>query len=417
MKSMKLSFSILRKIQNITDAVYTKLVSIRRDLHRHPELSGEEAWTAAYLADKLRALGLNVHTSVYNHGLVADLVVDPARPTVALRVDMDALPIQEENDVPYCSQVPGVMHACGHDVHSAIGVGVAAVLKQLAPDLPGNVRFIFQPEEEEITGALGMIDAGALSDPTPQAIFGLHVAPLPAGQVAWTEDLFLAGFDHYLAALFPDKGIDLSLEDLDAVALCCCGEILKLNKWHLPITWDAMQDMWQVMQAGPKDLRRFIVYDASVDDEEDSPWRGQFGVGITAAAPRLRRAALGQVRSALRKVCRDNRTSAAIELMGSMPDMRNNPDLVRSVLPALQAAVGVENSVQLKAAFPFNCEDFAFYTKLVPSAMFWLGGADPGSRRYAMLHTPDFDVDERCLITGTAAMAALLLEFLTSHPS
>lgn len=95
--------------------------------------------------------------------------------------------------------------------------------------------------------------------------------------------------------------------------------------------------------------------------------------------------------------------------------MRNNPYLVRSVLPALQAAIGAENTIQLNAAFPFNCEDFAYYTKYIPGAMFWLGGADPGSRKYAMLHTPDFDVDERCLITGTASMASLLIEYLTRH--
>jgi len=415
MATINLPHDTFKNMQRSIAGSFTNLVTIRRDLHQHPELSGEEAWTAAYLADKLHDLGLTVRSGIHNHGLVADLVVDLAKPTVALRVDMDALPIQEENDVPYRSQVPGVMHACGHDVHATIGIGVAEVLTQLAPDLPGNVRFIFQPEEEEITGALGMIEAGALSDPTPDAIFGLHVAPLPAGQVAWTEDLFLSGFDHYLAALFPDKNVELSMEDLDAIALCCCEEILKLNQWRLPLIWETMQDMWRIMQTGPKELRSFIVYDASVDDEEDSPWRGQFGIGITAAAPRLRRTALKKVKAALRKICRATHTSAVVEHMGSMPDMRNNPYLVRSVLPALQAAIGAENTIQLNAAFPFNCEDFAYYTKYIPGAMFWLGGADPGSRKYAMLHTPDFDVDERCLITGTASMASLLIEYLTRH--
>jgi len=388
-------------------------VTIRRDLHQHPELSGEEAWTAAYLADRLYDLGLNVRTGVYGHGLVADLITNPARPTVALRVDMDALPIQETNSVPYRSRIPGVMHACGHDVHSAIGVGVAAVLSQIASDLPGNIRFIFQPEEEEITGALGMIEAGVLADPRPDAIFGLHVAPLPAGQVAWTDGLFLAGFDHYLAVLSsPHKNADASLDHLDAVARRCCEIILDLNEFHLPITWETMHNFWRMMQTGPENLRRFTIYDASVDEEEDSPWRGQFGIGIKAASPRLSHSAIKQIRTVLNKICRTAQTGVSFELIDTMQDMRNHPNLVRSTLSALQAALGVDNTIQLKAAFPFNCEDFAYYTKQLPGAMYWLGAADPDTHKYAMLHTPDFDVDENCLKTGTTAMAVLLQESL-----
>ena len=409
---MKISPEALKKIRQLSFETFKSLVTIRRDLHQHPELSGEEAWTAAYLADRLHDLGLAVRTEVYGHGLMADLITDPARPTVALRVDMDALPIQETNSVPYRSQIPGVMHACGHDVHCAVGIGTAAVLTQMASDLPGNIRFIFQPEEEEITGALGMIEAGVLADPRPDAIFGLHVAPLPAGQVAWTDGLFLAGFDHYLAVLSPQKGADASLDHLDAVARRCCEIIIDFNEFHLPLTWEAMRDFWRMMQAGPKNLRRFTIYDASVDEEEDSPWRGQFGIGIKAASSRMRCSAIRQIRTALKMVCKETHTTVAFESMGTMQDMRNHPDLVRSTLSALQAALGVENTIQLKAAFPFNCEDFAYYTKQVPGAMYWLGAADPDAHKYAMLHTPDFDVDENCLMSGTTAMAVLLLESL-----
>ncbi len=409
---MRISPETLNKIQQLSLETFKFLVTIRRDLHQHPELSGEEAWTAAYLANKLQNLGLTVRTGVYGHGLVADLITNPARPTVALRVDMDALPIQETNSVPYRSQIPGVMHACGHDVHCAVGIGTAAVLTQMASDLPGNIRFIFQPEEEEITGALGMIEAGVLADPRPDAIFGLHAAPLPAGQVAWTDGLFLAGFDHYLAVLSPHKNADASLNHLDTVARRCCETILDLNKFHLPLIWEAMLNFWQMMQTGSENLRRFTIYDASVDEEEDSPWRGQFGIGIKAASPRLRHSAIRQIRAVLNKICRTAQTGVSFELIDTMQDMRNHPNLVGSTLSALQAALGVENTIQLKAAFPFNCEDFAYYTQQLPGAMYWLGAADPDTHKYAMLHTPDFDVDENCLMTGTTAMAVLLLESL-----
>lgn len=206
-----LSSRLLEIIQHhICDLHYT-LVEIRRYLHRHPELSGEEDWTAWYIVNRLKDFPLDINTGVGGHGIVADLVTDPDKPTVALRVDMDALPIHEVNAVPYRSQVPGVMHACGHDVHSAIGIGTAAILSHMASDLPGNVRFIFQPEEEQVTGALCMIQSGALAHPLPAAIWGLHVAPLSVGQVAWTDGLFLAGFDHYLVTLSPQEGYPLTV--------------------------------------------------------------------------------------------------------------------------------------------------------------------------------------------------------------
>jgi len=407
-----LPLETLKAIQSHALDLFDTLVTIRRDLHQHPELSGNETWTAAYLEKQLKALGLRVRTGVGGHGIVADLVTDSSRPTVALRVDMDALPIQEINAVSYRSQVPGVMHACGHDVHSAIGIGIAKVLTRMRGDLPGNVRFIFQPEEEKVTGALRMIHAGALSHPEPEAIFGLHVAPLPVGQVAWTEDLFLAGFDHYLASLLPQRGTYPTPSYLNAVAQRCCRAIRGFNHWELPQTWEAMQDFWTLMGEVPDDLRRFILYDASVNDEDPNAWRGQFGMGVKAADHHLRRTALGRIRAALNRICRITHTRYKILPMGSMPDMRNDRDLVRAVLPALAAALGEESLVHLRAAFPFNCEDFAFYTKRIPGAMFWLGAANPNMNRYAMLHTPDFDVDERCILTGVLSMTAVLLAAL-----
>ncbi len=394
--------------------IFEDLRRVRRDLHRHPELSGRESWTANYLGEQLAGLGLNVKTQVGGHGLVADLITDPSKPMLALRVDMDALPIHEINDVPYRSEIPGVMHACGHDVHSAIGLGTAAVLRIMAKDLGGNVRFIFQPEEEQITGALRMLRAGVLKNPIPEAIFGLHIAPIPVGQIAWSDDLFLAGFDHYLGTITPQRGYTLTVEHLDAIAQRCCRAILNFNEFWLPETWEEMQTFWGTMQEGSHNLQNFIVYDATMNDQDPSAWHGQFGVGIKAANPHLRRSALGRIRATLNRICLATNTTYRLAPMGSMMDMRNDPHLVQMSLPALKNALGRENIIQLKAAFPFNCEDFAHYTQRIPGAMYWLGGADPSQGKFALLHTPDFDVDERCLETGTLAMAALLMKTLSA---
>ena len=410
---MPINHDTIHAIQSFTSDVFGDLLRIRRDLHRHPELSGQEAWTAHYLASQLINLGLAVYTNVGGHGLYADLITDPEKPCVALRVDIDALPIQEISHAPYRSLIPGVMHACGHDVHAAIGVGTAAVLSHLQSSLPGNIRFIFQPEEEEITGALRMIRAGVLANPAPSAIFGLHVAPLPVGQIGWTDGLFLGGFEHYLVTLSPQRGFRLTARHLDVVARRCTRAIQRLNQWQMPENWEEMTAFWTLMQSGPAQLRKFIVYESSLNDENPAAWQGQFGLGIKAADPHLRIAALGRVRTALNRICRAGHTRFRLEPMGAMIDMRNDPQLVQSNLPTLEKAVGAHNLIQLKAAFPFNCEDFAYFTRRIPGAMLWLGGANPVEGKFAILHTPDFDVDERCIETGTNAMAAVLVNTLS----
>ncbi len=406
-----LTINHFKKINEKALEHFEYMVEVRRDLHQHPELSGQESWTAAYLADRLTACGLRIQRGMGGHGMFADLITDPSAPTVALRVDMDALPIHEINDQPYRSRRPGVMHACGHDVHSAIGVGTAQILSEMAEDLPGNIRFIFQPEEEEITGALRMIRAGALSDPTPKAIFGLHVAPLPVGKLGWTSDLFLAGFDHYLAILYPHHK-NITPVHLDGIARRCCQVIRSFNQYDLPETWDEMQAFWQLMQNPPDSLRNFITYNASLDDEDPEAWHGQFGIGIKAANHHLRRTAIGRIKASLNTICLATNTGYELEPMGSMLDMRNHPRLVRRGLQALKDTIGAQNLISLKAAFPFNCEDFAYYTKHIPGAMYWLGAATPSDQKYAILHTPNFDVDEKCMVTGSASMAALLMNAL-----
>jgi len=409
---MRIDYHLIKNIQEESSRSFEYLRKIHRDLHAHPELSGQESWTADYIENSLKDLDVEIKKNVGGHGLVADLVTDPNKPTIALRVDMDALPIQETSNVPYRSRFPGVMHACGHDVHTAIGIGTARILKKYLDKIPGNIRLIFQPEEEQITGAKRMIREGVLEGPTPKAIFGLHVAPLPVGQLAWTDGLFLSGFDHYLATLVPNENSLISNDHLDAAAQRCCSAIQQLNQWYLPETWEEMQKFWELLKDPPKSLRNFIVYDASVNEEDRDSWHGEFGIGVKAATPHLRRSALGRIRARIIRICRLGKLNYHIESMGSMIDMRNDSKLVQLTSPALKAAIGEENLLHLKAAFPFNCEDFAYYTKIIPGAMAWLGAGNPNKEKYALLHTPDFDVDESCLVTGSTTMVVLLIEAL-----
>src|SRR5262245_6147319 len=171
------------RITQAAEAMRDKLITQRRDFHMHPELSNREERTSRVVAERLRALGLtDIKTGVAHHGVTALLVGGKPGPVVAVRADMDALPIQETIDVPYKSQTPGVKHACGHDVHTTVALGVAEVLASMKAEIPGTIKFIFQPAEEgppagEEGGARLMVKEGAMQNPAPTAIFGLHTIP------------------------------------------------------------------------------------------------------------------------------------------------------------------------------------------------------------------------------------------------
>src|ERR1044071_7736715 len=194
-----------QQIAQAAQALRPQLAAQRRDFHMHPELSNREERTSKIVAEKLRALGLDdVRTGVARHGVVALLKGAKPGPVVAVRADMDALPIQETIDVPYKSQTPGVKHACGHDVHMTVELGVAEVLSKMREQISGTIKFIFQPAEEgappgEEGGAALMIKEGALENPRPVAIFGLHTMPtIEAGQIAYHSGPAMASSDRLM---------------------------------------------------------------------------------------------------------------------------------------------------------------------------------------------------------------------------
>src|SRR5437867_5630608 len=228
-----------QKIAEAAEALRPKLIEMRRDFHRHPELSNREERTARVVAERLRWLGLDeVRTNIARHGVVALLRGAKPGPVVAVRADMDALPINETIDVPYKSLVPGVKHACGHDAHTTIGLGVAELLSKMRDQIHGSVKFLFQPAEEgppagEEGGATLMIKEGALDNPRPLAIFGLHTTPeTEAGHIGFRAGPAQAAFDTFTItvhgktsyAAWPHKGIDTIL-----VAAECVTALQSIN--------------------------------------------------------------------------------------------------------------------------------------------------------------------------------------------
>lgn len=412
---MPIDPALLPRIIELSQQLEPELVCLRRGLHQQPELSGQEEQTANTLINSLQASNVQIERCLSGFGFAA-LVhgKNPGR-VAALRVDIDALPIQETNQHAFVSKQPGVMHACGHDVHSTIGVGVAKVLASLRDQFDGTALIIFQAEEEEISGALKIIRSGLLDHPKPEALFGLHVCPLPAGEIGWREGLFLSGFEHYLVKL-RDMHRPSDLARLELVAEYCCEAINALNTLHLPQDEQEEAAIWQGMLDGRPELQDFIVYAASTAEDDEPEYRGQLGLGIKAASRALRRAAKNTLKETISEICNAQQVKYSMREMGSMPDVINDKQLVSNSLPALRAVIGEENLLEIKAGYPFNCEDFAFYLKHLPGAMLWLGAANPERGMHARLHTPNFDADECCISVGVRAMSAVLLDVL-SKPS
>src|SRR5882724_1124029 len=395
-------------IAQAAEALRPSLVETRRDFHMHPELSNREERTARVVAERLRSLGLDeVKTNVARHGVVALLKGAKAGPVVALRADMDALPINETIDVPYKSLVPGVKHACGHDAHTTIQLGVAEVLSKMRDRIHGSVKFLFQPAEEgpppgEEGGAELMIKEGALDNPRPLAIFGLHTTPeTEAGQIGYragpaqaSADVFtitLHGKGSYAA--WPDKGIDTML-----VAAECITALQSIKSRRI----DAFEP---------------VLFTLGTIHGGKTPHTIAPEIKIQGTV----RAFNPEVRDQIEKLTRQTLTGVT-EAYGATFELDykaittvvfNDPKLVEQSLPSIRRAVGDTNVFE----FPkrMGAEDFSYYEQVVPGFFLRLGSGNKSKGITAESHTPEFDIDEDCLVVGVKVMCNLTLDFLDRH--
>jgi amidohydrolase len=395
--------------------IVSKVVAWRRDIHEHPELSNRETRTADLVAQHLRALGLEVRTGVAHTGVVGVLRGGRPGPVVALRADMDALPVTEEVDVPFASRVRttyngqevGVMHACGHDAHIAMLMGVAEVLAGMRKDLPGTVTFIFQPAEEgapagERGGAALMIEEGALDDPRPSAIFGLHVFPFPAGEIRYRPGGIMAAADAFRIVVrgrqthgaLPWAGIDpiviasqivLGLQTITSrqVDLTTAPAIVTVGAINGGLRFNIIPD--SVVMLGT--IRTF-----------DKAMRNDIH-------QRLRRTAESIAQSA--------GATAQITIDTTNGVTYNDPALTEKILPTLRQVAGATHVV-LATPTP-TAEDFSRYQERIPGVFFFLGITPPGTdpAKAAPNHSPRFYVDETALPVGVKALAHLAVDYLS----
>lgn len=395
------------RIRAAADGLTARVVELRRDLHRHPELGNRETRTGALLAERLRGLGLEVRHPVARTGVVA--VLRGGRPgrVAAIRADIDALPIQESNEVPYRSVVPGVKHACGHDAHSAIVMGVAEVLAGMRRELPGTVVFIFQPAEEgppegEEGGAPLVIKEGGLADPPVEAIFGLHVDPLvDAGRIAWCEGASYASSDRFQVVIagrrthgaFPHTGLDpipVAADLVNAFQTLVAREIDARSPKVLSIGSIAGGNRFNIV-AGQVTLDGTI---RTLDEAVRADLKKRMARTVDGVA-----AAHG--------------TTATLRWVGDgNPATLNDPVLMAAARPALERACGRENVLKIDSQMA--SEDFSHYEQLVPGIYLKLGVRNVSRGITAMIHTEEFDLDEASLPFGVRAMAAVLWDFLAA---
>jgi len=403
------------EVDRLLPQVQAKVIAWRRDIHEHPELSNRETRTAEIVANHLRSLGLEVRTGVAHTGVVGVLKGGKPGPVVALRADMDALPVTEEVDVPFASKVRttyngqdvGVMHACGHDTHTAMLMGVAEILAGMRKDLPGTVKFIFQPAEEgapagERGGAALMIEEGALDDPKPSAIFGLHVLPFPAGDIRYRPGGIMASADAFRIIVRgrqthgaqPWNGIDpivvasqivLGLQTITSrqVDLTAGPDVITVGAINGGVRFNIIPDS-VVMQGTIR------TFDTAVRNDIHQ---------------RIRRTAesIAQSAGATAQVVIDTFTAVTY----------NDPALTQQVLPTLREVAGANHVTLTTPITP--AEDFSRYQQRVPGVFFFLGITPPGTdpAKAAPNHSPRFFVDEAALPTGVRAMAHLAVDYLS----
>ncbi len=405
---------LLAAIDQRAAQIEPQVVAWRRDIHQHPELSNREFRTAALVAERLRALGLEVRTGVAHTGVVGVLRGKAREPVVALRADMDALPVTEAVDLPFASRARstyrgrevGVMHACGHDAHTAILLGVAEVLAGERERLAGTVRFLFQPAEEgapegEEGGARLMIREGALGDPRPAAIFALHVVPqYEVGTVAVVEGGAMASSDRLeirvrgrqTHAAYPWLGVD---------PIAAAARIVLALEAIPGRRADARVPSVVSIGAIHGGVRHNII----PDDVE------LLGT-IRTLDPAVQRRLHEQVTRTAEKVAESSGARADVSIHVGYPVTYNDPALTRRMWPVLERVAGADRVLQ---GLPrTGAEDFSFFQREVPGMYFWLGARPQGLAESdaAPNHSPRFFVDERALVLGVRALAQLAVSAL-----
>ncbi|MCW5519577.1 amidohydrolase [Aureitalea sp. L0-47] len=404
--------SVLSDIESIEQQV----IDWRRYFHENPELSNREFNTAKKIEEHLRFLGMDVQTGIAKTGVVGILKGDQPGKVVGLRADIDGLPVTERNDLPFRSEVKstfldketGVMHACGHDTHIAILMGVAEVLSKNKDKIKGTIKFIFQPAEEgpppgEEGGAKLMIKEGVLKNPDVDVIFGLHInSATPVGTIKYKSGGTMAAVERFVVNVkgkqthgsAPWTGVDpilISAKIIDGFQTIISRES--------PLVDEAAVITVGKITSGV----RFNIIPESAE---------LIGT-VRTLDPKMRELIMRRMNEMARDIAKAYGGEATIEWQNNTVVTYNDPDLTAQMLPSLQQVAGADKVVSMKATT--GGEDFSYFQEIVPGFYFFLGGMTPGNKTPYPHHTPDFKIDEDGLLLGVKAMTQLSLDYLNAQ--
>ncbi len=394
---------LLEQTKRLAESLKSQIIQNRHHLHAHPELSFKEYQTAEYIATQLEAEGISVQRGVADTGLVALIEgKQPASKTVALRADIDALPIQEANEVPYKSTKAGIMHACGHDVHSASLLGTARILQGLRQHFEGTIKCIFQPAEEVAPGGASlMIAAGVLENPRPASILGQHVMPLiPVGKVGFREGIYMASADELYIRVkgkgghgaMPEYAIDPVL--IASHIIVALQQIISRNA--SPKT-PSVLTFGKVIAQGATNIIPNDVYIEGTFRTLDEAWRFDAHKKMIKMATGIAEAMGGE---------------CEFRLVVGYPHLKNHPALTQRARKAAVDFLGADNVLDLDLWMA--AEDFSFYSQVADACFYRLGTRNEAKGIVSGVHTPTFDIDEDALELGAGLMAWLALEELRS---
>lgn len=392
---------MIDQVKNIAEEIVPWMVKTRRHLHAHPELSFQEYETSLFIQSELKQLGIPYEV-VCDTGIVALIHGTESGDTIALRADIDALPIQEQNQVDYKSKNDGVMHACGHDVHTTSLLGAAAILVKLKDAFKGSVKLIFQLGEEKLPGGASMmIKAGVLENPAPKSIVGQHVYPeLQAGKVGFRAGKYMASADEiYLCikgkgghAALPHRNIDPVLITSHIIVA-----LQQVVSRRVDPTLPCVLSFGKIVADGATNVIPNEVAVAGTFRTFDEEWRATAHDLIRNIAQNTAKAMGGE---------------CIVDIGVGYPFVNNNEAVTEYAKSAAQEYLGDENVIDLDMRM--TGEDFAFYSQVIPGTFYRLGTRESENAPMRGLHTPTFDVDEKSLEVGAGLMAFIALKQLES---
>ncbi len=383
------------KIKDLAAKYYPQIVALRREIHAHPELSHHETRTAALVTSELQKLDIPVQTHIAGAGVVGLLRGrNSEKRCIALRADMDALPIHEQSNTPYKSQNEGVMHACGHDVHTANLLGTAMILSELRDEWEGTIKLIFQPAEEKMpSGANAMIEAGVLENPKVDGIFGLHVhTELEAGQVGFHEGQFMASTDEiYLTVI--GKGGHAAQPANFISPLIISAEILLALKPLTDMSVPTVVSFGKIIADGATNV---------------IPDRAELAGTLRCFDENIRAKQYERITTICNEIAAKHGGRCEVNIVIGYPVLINDKLLTQRSSAAAADYLGTDAVHELPIRM--GAEDFAFYSQRVPACFYRIGVADSANGITSAIHTPTFDIDEKALLTSVGLTSWLAVQ-------